>query len=228
MTDWLEYTPTGLVALKRSKRSVEFEDYERAFKMMDQETVSLPYYRGDLVLIASLIWGEIQALSVIDDTQGTAKTWENNFNVCRRIPPEGIDVDDNLNARFLKGCPTRRRVELKFSHHAEVAYLPPEEQIGWLDYAVDNKPLSAHKLRALIQGSKPLSELIERQHDRLYSLYFDELPKEDEWNEVDDRLQTAINNLYAAVKLSKEIEKNAKAEERDTVTSTSALFEVSG
>jgi hypothetical protein len=51
--------------------------------------------------------------------------------------------------------PNRRRPELTFSHHAEVAYLPPADQKKWLGRAVREK-LSSAELRSLLREQRAL------------------------------------------------------------------------
>lgn len=50
---------------------------------------------------------------------------------------------------------SRRRDSLKWSHHQEVAPLPPEQQEYWLNYAEEHE-LTTRELRAAIKGAKDL------------------------------------------------------------------------
>ena len=54
-------------------------------------------------------------------------------------------------AENVEGC--RRRQDLGFSHHAEVAPLPPEEQSQWLEKA-EQEQLSVRELRTQIKEAK--------------------------------------------------------------------------
>jgi hypothetical protein len=49
--------------------------------------------------------------------------------------------------------PSRRREALSWSHHAEVAALPPEEQERWLARVEENR-LSVHDLRLLLREAR--------------------------------------------------------------------------
>lgn len=80
-------------------------------------------------------WGELYAQGM--EATGLAyETLTNYANVCRSV------------------APPRRRTELSFSHHAEVAKLEPDVQEHWLQRAVDEH-LSRRDLRELIRPPIP-------------------------------------------------------------------------
>lgn len=97
---------------------------------------------GDQLLYGEARYGEkyAQAISI---TGLRAQTLRNCVSVCRRIPYH------------------RRRSELSFSHHAEIAYLTDEEQDSLLDLAI-REDLPAEALRDL---RKELAEQEDAQID---------------------------------------------------------------
>jgi hypothetical protein len=64
----------------------------------------------------------------------------------------GYDVQTLMNMVYVASSvdPSRRRERLPWSHHAEVAALPPEEQDRWLD-RVEEDRLSVRDLRLLLR-----------------------------------------------------------------------------
>lgn len=67
----------------------------------------------------------------------------------------GLEYGTLANCVYVANAidPSRRREELSWSHHYEVASLPPEEQSTWLALAVDRK-LTRNQLREAIAASK--------------------------------------------------------------------------
>jgi hypothetical protein len=72
----------------------------------------------------------------------------------------GYDVQTLMNMVYVASSieSSRRREELSFSHHAEVAALPSDEQDQWLRRAEETR-LSVHDLRLMLRTSR------KRQHD---------------------------------------------------------------
>lgn len=60
----------------------------------------------------------------------------------------GYDVQSLMNMAYVASrvSPERRRFELTWSHHAEVASLGPDDQNRWLAHAIDNR-MSVRKMR---------------------------------------------------------------------------------
>jgi hypothetical protein len=67
----------------------------------------------------------------------------------------GYDVQTLMNMVYVASSvdPSRRREQLSWSHHAEVAALPPEEQDHWLD-RVEEHRLSVRDLRLLLREAR--------------------------------------------------------------------------
>jgi hypothetical protein len=67
----------------------------------------------------------------------------------------GYDVQSLMNMAYVAGrfAPERRRAELSFSHHAEVAGLTPDEQKLWLDRC-QARVLSARALRKELRDAR--------------------------------------------------------------------------
>ena len=67
----------------------------------------------------------------------------------------GYDRQSLMNMVYVasKIEPGRRREQLSWSHHAELAALEPADQDRWLDHAVDER-LSVRSLREAIRGQR--------------------------------------------------------------------------
>lgn len=91
---------------------------------------------GDLLNHIERVYGETYAQAA--EATGLSKgTLMNYTSVCSHIPR------------------SRRRATVPFSTHAEVAYLPPEEQNDWLKKAVEHKWTKAELRAARTQDLLP-------------------------------------------------------------------------
>ncbi|MCE7001088.1 LmbU family transcriptional regulator [Saccharothrix sp. S26] len=123
-------TPVGLSFAER----VTFEHWERAGRQIARVVNSSAWYLGDW-----LVFGQDR--------------YEGRYQ--QSVAELGLEYQTLRNyARVARGFPyPRRRVELSFQHHAEVAALPPQEQDRWLD-AAQRGGWSRNALRAALRGSK--------------------------------------------------------------------------
>lgn len=82
----------------------------------------------------------------------------------------GYDVQSLMNMAYvasrLESC--RRREALSWSHHAEVAALPHEQQEMWLDRAERDR-LSVRCLRNELRSSRRTQRALERRQDHVVS-----------------------------------------------------------
>ena len=71
----------------------------------------------------------------------------------------GLDTQTLMNLCWVASRfePHRRRQELSFSHHAELAALPDEEQDRWLALAIDER-MSVRCLREALRGARRAAE----------------------------------------------------------------------
>lgn len=219
---WLKLTPRSLRSTR--KTAPPFEEWEQVVLGMDVEMESSAFWRGDVMLLGRIWYGEDQATAVIDDKHGTAKTWANNLSICRRIPPDGINDDLELDPDYQ----SRRRDDLSYSHHAEVAYMksyleqylerPPTQaevndyQTKYLKVAADNG-LSVTGLRRKIrhdllgEGEDPMGDevqfqtgtwidKVEKVDTKLRDL-IDDAPEE--WDEETRLLENARRSVTSAL-----------------------------
>ncbi len=65
----------------------------------------------------------------------------------------GYDPQSLMNMSYVASCfnPSRRREQLSWSHHAELAALEPDQQDRWLDFAQTQR-LSVHSLRLEVRA----------------------------------------------------------------------------
>lgn len=100
---------------------------------------SLHWLSGDWLNIGEREYGETYA-QAIEATGYSAQTLMNAKYVCSRIPIE------------------RRRENLSYSHHAEVASLPAEEQEAWLDMA-EKEGWSRSELRKQVKNTEAVPRI---------------------------------------------------------------------
>ena len=149
--NWMTFKARELVIDRRSPPPKE--QWVEAIGGFDQSLDSSAFWRGDLYLKGVEWYGDDFASSVFDPLTSSVKTWQNNASICKRVPPRS------------------RRGNLSYSHHAEVAYVepenyPPESEFSrmtsihikdhYLQLAIDEF-LSARQLRDRIKNDNPNS-----------------------------------------------------------------------
>lgn len=122
-------TPTSLDLSERP--NLTLEQLTALATFFGQLNHSSRWWIADLHEYTEMRHGEYVA-QVMEATRLSPQTIENIVSVGKRVPP------------------SRRRPELAFSTHAEVASLPPSEQRHWLKVAKD-RGLSKRELRDLIR-----------------------------------------------------------------------------
>lgn len=182
---WMIFKPREL-EIKR-KTSPPFEQWTESIGGFDQQLQSAPFWRGDLFNKGLEWYGDAKATSIFDPLTTNVKTWQNNASICRRVEAP------------------RRREELSYSHHAEVAYLKDESaQDRYLQIAIDNM-LSVRKLRELIRSEeegeeinfrkRPLDKFLEQEANKIGNR------KDEAEGEVLQLMQTAVESLMDAFEI---------------------------
>lgn len=122
-----------------------WEDLGRFLGNIDRRS---RWWVGDWMNFGEAVYGEQAA-------QGVDVTTKDRYNEAERVT--GLDRQTLMNIRSVCGRvpKERRRKELGFWIHAEVAALEPDEQIWWLQHAI-TEGLSRQKLRQAIRASKGL------------------------------------------------------------------------
>src|SRR6476659_476686 len=116
--------------------SPTFEQWEVAFTWARKVEGAAQFWLGDLLNYGEHAYGEKYS-QMLETTGYALQTAKNVAYVARHVEP------------------SRRRVRdgVPFSHHAEVAALPPAEQTTWLQRCVDEEP-TRDELRSLIRMEK--------------------------------------------------------------------------
>lgn len=127
-TDLVKYDGLAL----RCQRKLTIDEFQYLLDMLYSTYERSQFYLGDLLNYAEDMLGEMYA-QLLDSTKYKLKTLQNFKYVASNIRPKG------------------RWEELSFSHHAEVAKLPPHEQDSWLQQAYEQK-MSVSELRKAIKG----------------------------------------------------------------------------
>lgn len=109
-----DFRETGMIILSQD---LSWDEWSELWARVQGLHRSAPYWVGDVLILAQDKFPDIwsQALD-----KHNSESYSNAMRVCRKVP-------------F-----ARRRAELSFSHHREVAALPEDEQTSWLEQAVAN------------------------------------------------------------------------------------------
>ena len=136
-----EFTSRGLTVTG----SPTFEEWAGVGEFLRRAEQSVHWWLGDWIRYGESRWGEMYA-QALDGTHFTYDTLRHDVWVAGQIDA------------------TRRHPELSWSHHQEVAALPPSEQDYWLERAAEGDgeetpegspvPWSKTKLRAAIKAQK--------------------------------------------------------------------------
>ena len=208
--DWVEYKSRGLKISQ--KKTPPFEEFMQLVLGMDQEIESSPFWRGDLYNYGLRSYGEDRVMQLFGpDTSW--KTWQNNGSVCGQVEFSRRREGDHA----------------KFSHHAEVAYLDPEDfkesddvflkslsaeglQSHYLQMSIDNM-FTVSDLRKQIKSDKGILpsfvDAMEKIAAKLEKLT-DDLP--DDWEAEAMHLENAYHQVEFAIESgrNREIGKPAK------------------
>lgn len=126
--DRVTYTPTGLIFAE----GTTFEDWIAVGRALRAITAAIQWLVGDWLHYGEARFGE-QFAQYADLIGVRKKTLQNWAWVSGRVPL------------------SRRRENLSWAHHAEVAALPPDEQERWLA-AAEMHGWTRRQLRAAITG----------------------------------------------------------------------------
>lgn len=112
---------------------MSFEQWQAAGAQLQQMGRAVNFWLGDWITYGESRYGEKYAQAV-EVTGLEHQTLMNMVSVAKRVDPE------------------RRRDTLSWSHHAEVASLPPAQQEEWLDRA-EQEGMTVARLRSRLQGT---------------------------------------------------------------------------
>lgn len=127
------FTPTGLIVMG----DPTFAECQETYQILTNFGRRVHFWIGDLLNYVESRWGETYA-QLMDETGLAYQTLANDKWVTSKV-----DV-------------SRRRENLRFSHHAEVAGLEPPEQEKWLRKA-EREELTTSQLRRQIKATRTLS-----------------------------------------------------------------------
>lgn len=119
-------------ALTISDPDLPYEAYAEIARAAGRFKTASSWWLGDLVNLGEELYGE-KYVPAMEHSGLAYETLSNYAWVCRRIPR------------------SRRRENLRFSHHSEVAFLEPRQQKRWLD-AAEESGLTQKQLRLAIKA----------------------------------------------------------------------------
>lgn len=134
------------VSLTITDPDLPYETWEALGRFLGSIDRRSRWYIGDWLNFGEAIYGE-QA------SQGVEATQAERYNEAERIT--GLDHGTLMNVASICGrvARSRRRKELGFWIHAEVAALEPDEQVEWLEVALQ-EGLKRNELRDRIREAK--------------------------------------------------------------------------
>lgn len=134
------------VSLQLTNPDMPMEQWEALGRFLGSIDRRARWYIGDWLIFGESVYGE-------DAAQGVESTTKERYSEAERVT--GLDHGTLMNIRSVcaKIARSRRRAELGFWIHAEVAPLEPEEQIAWLQKAID-EGWKRNELRDAIREAK--------------------------------------------------------------------------
>lgn len=162
------WDPTSLMILP----GLAFEDWEGIGRVLGQIETAHQWWMGDWWNYGERQYGEMASQAI---TLG--------------IEPDTLS---NMAAVAERVEMPRRRGNVSWSHHQAVAYLGPEEQVGWLD-RVEADGLTVNDLRAAIRRSRVLTVGPVALPSGKYAILLADPPWQYDFVEADNR---AIENQY--------------------------------
>lgn len=134
------------VSLTLTDPDMPYDTWEALGRFLGSIDRRSRWYVGDWLNFGEAIYGEAAA-------QGVDDTTKTRYSEAERVT--GLDHGTLMNIRSVcaKVARARRRTELGFWIHAEVAPLEPEEQVQWLQKAID-EGWTRSELRDAIKTAK--------------------------------------------------------------------------
>jgi len=126
----VQWTTRGLIV---TDPSLPFETVEALFRAAGEIKTAMSFIIGDLLNFAEARYSD-RYVQAAEATGLSYSTLTNYASVMRKV------------------APSRRRESLRFSHHAEVASLEPEEQERWLAQAEERGWTTGELREALADG----------------------------------------------------------------------------
>lgn len=127
-----QFTTTGLIVTGQPN----FETWENVGLELKYIEAAVHWWIGDWLNYGETRWGEDFA-QVLDELDYSDRTLATDKYVAKAIPP------------------SRRRDNLSFSHHREVAPLPPDRQDKVLALA-DEKRLNTRQVREIVKAERKI------------------------------------------------------------------------
>lgn len=132
------------------KREVTKEEWSKVFSGLKTIEGCVQFWIGDCLKYREQKWGMYK--DVVEESGYSQGTIENIKSICDSVESP------------------RRRGDLSFGHHAEVASLEASSQDKFLQQAVDNE-WSIKDLRSAIKSEENINKLIENKYEVKLSLY---------------------------------------------------------
>lgn len=136
---------TDRVSLELTNPDISYEDWEAVGKMVGLVGNAWQWWTGDWLIAGETLFGEESAQA--------SDNIDSRFDLALQVTGREAGTLSNIRAVCAKVARDRRRAELTFAHHQEVAPLEPADQTKWLKAAIKNK-WNRNQLRDAIRGSR--------------------------------------------------------------------------
>lgn len=143
------HLPTGavtFVGLELTNPDMTIEDWTEIGRNLGHAHRWVAWALGDWINFGEALYGQ----DAYDATEGVTA---DRYDVAGRVTGLAASTLMNYASVCTRVARARRRVELPFTVHEAVAALEPEEQVEWLQRAVD-EAMSREDLRAAIREAK--------------------------------------------------------------------------
>jgi hypothetical protein len=137
-----ELTP---ISLDLNVPDLSYGDWENLGRIVGFVGNAWQWWVGDWLNFGEALFGE-------DAAQAVEAVPADRYDLARRITGKDQATLQNIRSVCSRVPKDRRRAELYFTHHAKVSSLEPDEQVRWLQRAIDES-WTAHELADAIRES---------------------------------------------------------------------------
>lgn len=123
-----------------------FLDWENMGRAVSFVGNAWQWWVGDWLIIGEALFGE-EAAQAVDDH-------ESRYDIARRVTGKPQGTLQNIRSVCARVSKDRRRQELDFTHHEKVASLDPDDQVFWLQKAVEDTMTTAELAAAIREFKK--------------------------------------------------------------------------
>lgn len=142
-----DLTPTSL---DLRAADISYQDWENIGRAVGFVGNAWQWWVGDWLAVGEVLFGE-EAAQAVDDRPS-------RYDLARRITGKDQGTLQNIRSVCGRVPKANRRQELDFTHHVKVASLEPDEQVEWLQRAIDEQWSTAELAAAIKEMKNPATD----------------------------------------------------------------------